>query len=112
MIYAPEEPVPIEPEPAPREETATLEWNGSTFTLTDRVTVIGRSSECDIRLDDANASRRHAEVRRIGDGYSVVDLGSTNGTEVNGQRIQETALMNGDVISVGTTRITFERRLG
>jgi len=112
MIYAPEEPVPIEPEPAPREETATLEWNGSTFTLTDRVTVIGRSSECDIRLDDANVSRRHAEVRRIGDGYSVVDLGSTNGTEVNGQRIQETALMNGDVISVGTTRITFERRLG
>jgi hypothetical protein len=112
MIYAPEEPAPIEPEPAPREETATLEWNGSTFTLTDRVTVIGRSSECDIRLDDANASRRHAEVRRIGDGYSVVDLGSTNGTEVNGQRIQETALMNGDVISVGTTRITFERRLG
>ena len=71
-----------------------------------------RSSECDITLEDANVSRRHAEVRRIGDGYSLVDLGSTNGTEVNGQRIQETALMNGDVISVGTTRITFERRLG
>jgi hypothetical protein len=112
MIYAPEEPQPIEPEPPQREETATLEWDGSTFTLTDRVTVIGRSSDADIRLDDANVSRRHAEVRRIGDGYSVVDLGSTNGTEVNGQRIQETALMNGDVISVGTTRITFERRLG
>ena len=59
-----------------------------------------------------NVSRRHAEVRRIGDGYSLVDLGSTNGTEVNGQRIQETALMNGDVIGVGTTSITFERRLG
>ncbi|MDX6535639.1 MAG: hypothetical protein QOJ13_3703 [Gaiellales bacterium] len=112
MVYAPEEPEPIEPEPAPREETATLEWDGSTFTLEDRVTVIGRSSDADVRLDDANVSRRHAEVRRIGDGYSVVDLGSTNGTEVNGQRIQETALMNGDVISVGTTRITFERRLG
>jgi hypothetical protein len=112
MIYAPEEPQPIEPEPAQQKETATLEWNGSTFTLEDRVTVIGRSSDADVRLDDANASRRHAEVRRIGDGYSVVDLGSTNGTEVNGQRIQETALMNGDVISVGTTRITFERRLG
>ena len=74
--------------------------------------MIGRSSDCDVRVDDANVSRRHAEVRRIGDGYSLVDLGSTNGTEVNGQRIQETALMNGDVISVGTTRITFERRLG
>jgi len=76
------------------------------------VTVIGRSSECDITLADSNVSRRHAEIRRIGDGYSLVDLGSTNGTEVNGQRIQETALMSGDVISVGTTEITFERHLG
>jgi FhaA, N-terminal domain/FHA domain len=114
MIYAP----PGEPEPEPvaeaepQPETATLEWPGGTLVIEQRVTVIGRSSEADVRLDDANASRRHAELRRIGDGYSLVDLGSTNGTEVNGQRIQETALMNGDVISVGTTRITFERRLG
>ncbi|MDX6546725.1 MAG: hypothetical protein QOG33_275 [Gaiellales bacterium] len=116
MIYAP----PAEPEPEPelvveaeaQPETATLEWPGGTFVIEQRVTVIGRSSEADVRLEDANASRRHAELRRIGDGYSLVDLGSTNGTEVNGQRIQETALMNGDVISVGTTKITFERRLG
>jgi predicted component of type VI protein secretion system len=113
MIYAPaEEELPPAPEPEQREETATLEWAGGTVTIEGRVTVIGRSSDCDVRVDDANVSRRHAEVRRIGDGYSLVDLGSTNGTEVNGQRIQETALMNGDVISVGTTRITFERRLG
>jgi FHA domain-containing protein len=113
MIYAPAaEEMPPAPEPEPREETATLEWPGGTLTIDQRVTVIGRSSDCDVRVDDANVSRRHAEVRRIGDGYSLVDLGSTNGTEVNGQRIQETALMNGDVISVGTTRITFERRLG
>ncbi len=116
MIYAPEPaaevvPEPI-PEPQPQPETATLEWPGGTLVIEQRVTVIGRSSECDVRLDDANTSRRHAELRRIGDGYSVVDLGSTNGTEVNGQRIQETALMNGDVISIGTTKITFERRLG
>jgi FhaA, N-terminal domain/FHA domain len=113
MIYAPaEEELPPAPEPEQREETATLEWSGGTVTIEGRVAVIGRSSDCDVRVDDANVSRRHAEVRRIGDGYSLVDLGSTNGTEVNGQRIQETALMNGDVISVGTTRITFERRLG
>jgi len=116
MIYAPQpepEPEPeAVPEPETLPETATLEWSGGTIVIEDRVTVIGRSSECDVRLDDANTSRRHAEVRRIGDGYSLVDLGSTNGTEVNGQRIQETALMSGDVISVGTTRITFERRLG
>jgi hypothetical protein len=105
MVYTP----PPEPE---REETATLEWNGSRYEIGNRVTVLGRSSECDITLADTNVSRRHAEIRRIGDGYSLVDLGSTNGTEVNGQRIQETALMSGDVISVGTTEITFERHLG
>jgi Protein of unknown function (DUF3662)/FHA domain len=114
MVYAPSdhEPAPPPEEPEPREETATLEWPGGLITIDQRVVVIGRSSDCDLRIDDANVSRRHAEVRRIGDGYSLVDLGSTNGTEVNGQRIQETALMNGDVIAVGTTRITFERRLG
>jgi pSer/pThr/pTyr-binding forkhead associated (FHA) protein len=48
----------------------------------------------------------------MGRGFSLVDLGSTNGTEVNGQRVTETSLMNGDVIGVGTTRITFERRIG
>jgi hypothetical protein len=105
MVYTPS------PEPE-REETATLRWNGSRHEIENRVTVIGRSSECDITLADSNVSRRHAEIRRIGDGYSLVDLGSTNGTEVNGQRIQETALMSGDVISVGTTEITFERHLG
>ncbi|MDX6523073.1 MAG: hypothetical protein QOI17_586 [Gaiellales bacterium] len=115
MIYAPsdDEPPPAATEqPEPREETATLEWPGGLITIDQRVVVIGRSSDCDLRIEDANVSRHHAEVRRIGDGYSLVDLGSTNGTEVNGQRIQETALMNGDVIAVGTTRITFERRLG
>ena len=117
MIYAPgdddgEQGPPAAAEPEPRQETATLEWADGTVTIGSRVVTIGRSSDCDVRVDDANVSRRHAEVRRIGDGYSLVDLGSTNGTEVNGQRIQETALMNGDVISVGTTRITFERRLG
>jgi pSer/pThr/pTyr-binding forkhead associated (FHA) protein len=117
MIYAPgdddgEQQPPAAAEPEPRQETATLEWAEGSITISARVVTIGRSSDCDVRVDDANVSRRHAEVRRIGDGYSLVDLGSTNGTEVNGQRIQETALMNGDVISVGTTRITFERRLG
>ncbi len=104
MIYTPSE--------TEQDEVATLSWDGSQIEIADRITVIGRSSDCNISLSDPNVSRRHAEVRRIGDGYSLVDLGSTNGTEVNGQRIQETALMNGDVIGVGTTSITFERRLG
>ena len=104
MVYA-----PVEPETA---EEAVLTWAGGSHRVASASTVIGRSSECQIALDDANVSRRHAEIRRIGEAYSLVDLGSTNGTEVNGQRITETSLMNGDVIGVGTTRITFERRLG
>jgi Protein of unknown function (DUF3662)/FHA domain len=114
MVYAPDpEPEP-EPEPAPppRREQAVLLWDGRDMTLDQGVTVIGRSSGCDIVVDDPNVSRRHAEIRRLGAGYSLVDLGSTNGTEVNGQRVGETSLMNGDVIGVGTTRLTFERRLG
>jgi hypothetical protein len=111
MVYAPE-PEP-EPEPAPTQrERAMLLWDGRDMSLDQGVTVIGRSSGCDIVVDDPNVSRRHAEIRRMGEGYSLVDLGSTNGTEVNGQRVGETSLMNGDVIGVGTTRLTFERRLG
>jgi hypothetical protein len=111
MVYAPEpEPEPV-PEPSPRER-AVLIWDGRDVALDQEVFVIGRSSGCDIVVDDPNVSRRHAEVRRLGDGYSLVDLGSTNGTEVNGQRVGETSLMNGDVIGVGTTRLTFERRIG
>ena len=115
MVYAPEptpEPEPEPTPPPPRREQAVLLWEGRDVSLDQGVTVIGRSSGCDIVVDDPNVSRRHAEVRRMGEGYSLVDLGSTNGTEVNGQRVGETSLMNGDVIGVGTTRLTFERRLG
>jgi Protein of unknown function (DUF3662)/FHA domain len=117
MVYAPTpepEPAPAaEPEPAQKpRERAVLLWDGHELALDQGVVVVGRSSGCDITVDDPNVSRRHAEIRRLGDGYSLVDLGSTNGTEVNGQRVGETSLMNGDVIGVGTTRLTFERRLG
>jgi hypothetical protein len=113
MVYAAEPDPEPEPEPAPQpREHAVLIWDGRDVQLDRDVVVIGRSSGCDIVLDDPNVSRRHAEVRRLGEGFSLVDLGSTNGTEVNGQRVGETSLMNGDVIGVGTTRLTFERRLG
>jgi hypothetical protein len=115
MVYAPDptpEPEP-EPEPAPAAaDIVVLRWDDREHRLDGPTTVIGRSSECDIVVGDPNVSRRHAEVRRLGRGFSLVDLGSTNGTEVNGQRVTETSLMNGDVIGVGTTRITFERRVG
>jgi hypothetical protein len=105
MVYAPPAPEPVrEPPPA-----ATLRWPGGVHTLAGESTSIGRSGDCDLTIDDPNISRRHAEVRRVGDAFTVVDLGSTNGTEVNGQRIRETSLVDGDVIGMGTTRLTFER---
>jgi pSer/pThr/pTyr-binding forkhead associated (FHA) protein len=70
---------------------------------------IGRLNECTIPLTDGNVSRRHAEVRASTRGYVVADLGSTNGTKVNGLRIQgEQALANGDIVSVGSTHLRFE----
>jgi hypothetical protein len=115
MVYAPDPTPEPEPEPEPAAaatDVVVLRWDDREHRLEGPATVIGRSSECDIVVGDPNVSRRHAEVRRLGRGFSLVDLGSTNGTEVNGQRITETSLMNGDVIGVGTTRITFERRIG
>jgi hypothetical protein len=70
--------------------------------------VIGRMPECDVALSDPNVSRRHAEVRRQGTGFVVVDLGSTNGTRVNGAQIKERPLNNGDEITVGASKLRFE----
>jgi hypothetical protein len=70
--------------------------------------VVGRMPECDVALSDPNVSRRHAEVRRQGTGFVVVDLGSTNGTRVNGAQVKERLLSNGDEITVGATKLRFE----
>jgi hypothetical protein len=70
--------------------------------------VIGRLPECDVVLADSNVSRRHAELRRKGDGVFVTDLGSTNGTKVNGAVVREQLLASGDEISVGSTKLIFE----
>jgi hypothetical protein len=82
---------------------------GRRYTLTGPLTVIGRSSACDVALDDASASRRHAELRRRGGKTVLVDLDSTNGTLVNGRRVREAPLRAGDRITIGTTTIVFER---
>jgi hypothetical protein len=70
--------------------------------------VIGRLPECGVVLQDSNVSRRHAELRRIGEGVVLTDLGSTNGTRVNGTTIREQILTSGDEVSVGSTRLIFE----
>jgi Protein of unknown function (DUF3662)/FHA domain len=82
--------------------------NGRRLALgTDPIT-IGRLDECDITIDDANVSRRHAEIRPERDGYVLLDLGSTNGTRVNGLPVHECRLNSGDVITVGVTSVRFE----
>lgn len=73
----------------------------------DPVTV-GRLPDCDIVLSDPNVSRRHAEVRRRGNDFIVVDLGSTNGTRVNGTGVRERRLEDGDEVTFGSTRVRFE----
>ena len=89
--------------------TDTLVVDGRRYTLTGNVTTIGRSSASDVTLDDASASRNHAELRRRGGKTVLVDLDSTNGTLVNGKRVREAPLRTGDRITIGTTAIVFER---
>ena len=73
------------------------------YGLEGPATVLGRSRQCDVVVNDPNVSRRHAEVRREADGYVVVDLDSTNGILVNGQGVKRAALADGDRLQLGTT---------
>ncbi len=82
--------------------------DGRRVTVGSEALVIGRLPGCDVVLADSNVSRRHAEVRRRGDGVFVTDLGSTNGTRVNGAPVREQLLASGDEISVGSTKLIFE----
>jgi hypothetical protein len=112
MVYKPKAPeteaVSAE-EVGLQREIATLTTNGKSHRLDKRRVVIGRSKECDIQVADANVSRRHAEVREEGAAHWVVDLGSTNGTEVNGRRLKRAKLRPGDTITVGATELVFGR---
>jgi hypothetical protein len=82
--------------------------SGDRITLSEKPVLIGRLPDCEITLADPNVSRRHAEVRPLGAGFLVVDLGSTNGTKVNGTTVSEHQLQDGDSITVGATRIRFD----
>lgn len=71
---------------------------------------IGRSSQADLQIADERISRIHCGIRPEGDTFVVKDLGSTNGTWVNDERIQETRLRFGDTIRVGHSLLLFEAR--
>jgi hypothetical protein len=70
--------------------------------------LIGRMPECQVVLNDPNVSRRHAEVIRVNEDFMVRDLGSTNGTKINGSAVSEGYLHSGDNITVGSTTLVFE----
>ena len=94
-------------EPGLEREVGVLSWDGQRLRVDKRRVVLGRSRECDIQIEDANISRRHAELRQEGTSFWIVDLDSTNGIEVNGRRVQRAKLDPGDRFTVGSTEVTF-----
>lgn len=93
------QPTPLQP---------VLELEGQRYSLNAGSVLLGRSSEADILIDDTGVSRRHLEIRTGQGTARAVDLGSTNGSYVNGQRVHgEAELSDGSVITMGRTRLTF-----
>ena len=80
-----------------------------TVTLDGESTTIGRLPQCEVALADRGASRRHAQIRLKDGVATLTDLGSTNGTEVNGHTVQTATLDDGDRITIGNTVIVFQR---
>ena len=82
---------------------------GSTYELQTPVTLLGRGTDCDLRMVDPGVSRHHAELR-VEDGQVVlVDLGSTNGTFVNGQPVRRVGLVDGTNVTLGRTTMVFRQ---
>ena len=86
-------------------------WDGQTKRVDKRRVVLGRSRECDIQVEDANVSRRHAELRQEGATYWLIDLDSTNGVEVRGKRVKRLKLEDGTRFTIGSTEIAFSREI-
>ena len=80
---------------------------GSKFLLDKDETSVGRYPESDIFLDDVTVSRRHAQVRRDEGRFFVEDVGSLNGTYVNGERVEATQLANADELQIGKFKLSF-----
>jgi Protein of unknown function (DUF3662)/FHA domain len=111
MVYRPTEPPDAAPSGEVARETVALVDGNTRHEITKPVTVLGRSTGCDIRLGDPNVSRRHAEVRQQGTAYWIVDLDSTNGVDVNGSRVEKAKLEHGDVLTLGESELVFTREL-
>jgi hypothetical protein len=111
MIYSTANRVaePLEQRARDRHETALLIVDGKRLVVGPGGVTIGRSRQCDVVLNDANVSRQHAEIRPRGGSWVLSDLGSTNGSSLNGRRIEGPEVVKaGDEVEVGTSKIRFE----
>jgi hypothetical protein len=106
-------PAPSTAPPAPEKKALLVLGDGTKVAVKPGVLSIGRSAESSVPLNDTNVSRRHAEIRSRGEGarieWYLVDVGSTNGTMLNGVKISgEQKLKNGDALMFGGTAARFE----
>jgi hypothetical protein len=100
---------PLEERARSRQQTALLLLEGRRLVVGPAGVSVGRSRECDIVLKDPNVSRKHVEIRPRGGSWVVGDLGSTNGSRINGRPIRGSEVVKpGDEIELGSTRLTFE----
>jgi hypothetical protein len=111
MVYSSADRVaePLEEHARARVHTVLLLLEGKRLVVGPTGATIGRSRQCDVVLNDPNVSREHAEIRPRGGSWVLNDLGSTNGSSLNGRRIDGSeVLKRGDEIEIGTSLITFE----
>ena len=110
MIYrAQREPEGLNPHVPTHLRRALVLVDGKRMVVGGEGAVVGRSRDCDIVLGDANVSRHHAEIRPAGEGWTIADMGSTNGVLVNGRRVRgAVALQAGDQVELGTSTMRFE----
>ena len=87
---------------------AKLVVGGTSHDLAEETVTVGRAPENLIHIDDPSVSSRHAELRQSGDDWHLRDLGSTNGTQVNGVAVTETRLRAGDRIRFGRAEACYE----
>ncbi len=99
-----------DPTAASRASVVIREEGGErTVPLSSDTVTIGRLADCDVVLKDKGASRTHAQLKLRDGTWTITDLGSTNGTRLNGQTVQSRDLSDGDKITIGTTVIEFRR---
>jgi hypothetical protein len=100
---------PLEERARARVQTALLLRDGKRLVVGPAGVTLGRSRQCDVVLDDPNISRQHAEIRPRGGSWVLSDLGSTNGSRLNGRRVEEPEVVkSGDEIELGTISLRFE----